>query len=235
MQRSVTGPFVAPLAPFNAQRLFAGASKGPRHATKGHGTLRCVPGTLQCTKAFCWCVEGSQACNEASRDPSLRPWHPSMHKGFWVVRRRVPGMQRRVTRHFVAPLEPFNAQSFWMVRRRVPGMQRSVTRPFVAPLAPFNAQRFWLVRRRVPGMQRRVTGPFVASKGPRHAMKGHGTLRCVPGTLQCAQVFGGMQGRFCLLRCMACLAQQTAKLALQLKIERNPNQILNLCRALNKP
>ena len=86
MQRRVTGPFVAPLAPFNAQRLFAGASKGPRHATKGHGTLRCAPSTLQCTEAFCWCVEGSQACNEGSRDPSLRSWHPSMHKGFgWCV------------------------------------------------------------------------------------------------------------------------------------------------------
>ena len=79
MQRRVTGPFVASLAPFNALRFLGGASKGARHATKCHGTLRCVPGTLQCTKVFGLCVEGSQACNEESQDPSLRPWHPSMH------------------------------------------------------------------------------------------------------------------------------------------------------------
>ena len=65
MQRSVTGPFVAFLAPFNALRLFAGASKGPRHATKGHGTLRCGP---------------------------LAPFNA---QSFWMVRRRVPGMPQR--------------------------------------------------------------------------------------------------------------------------------------------
>ena len=96
MQRRVTLPLVAPLAPFNAQVFLVAALKGPRRATKGHFTLGCTPGTLQCAGVPSCCVEGSQACNEGSRYPWLHPWHPSMRRCFWLLRRRVPGMQRRV-------------------------------------------------------------------------------------------------------------------------------------------
>ena len=66
VQRRVTLPLVAPLAPFNAQVFLVAALKGPRHATKGHVTLGCTPGTLQCAGVSGCCVEGSQACNEGS-------------------------------------------------------------------------------------------------------------------------------------------------------------------------
>ena len=59
-------------------------------------TLGCAPGTLQCAGVPGCCAEGSQAYNEGSRYPWLHPWHPSMRRCFWLLRRRVPGMQRRV-------------------------------------------------------------------------------------------------------------------------------------------
>ena len=110
--------FLARLAPFN--QVVGCCVEGYQACNEGFVTLGCAPGTLQCAGVPGCCAEGSQACKEGSRYPWLHPWHPSMRRCFWLLLRRVPGMQRRVTLPLVAPLAPFNAQVFLVAALKGP-------------------------------------------------------------------------------------------------------------------